>query len=229
MKTNFQHPLAPTACTIVLVLLTVSSAQGQAEGRAYFDGDLGGSIMPDADFKEYFGNPIASGSKVEFDPGFRMGLRGGYGVTDWFAAEFETGIMVNSIHSISGATKADAFLSNIPCLLNARFQLSKFDRVTPYIGAGVGFSVVVLDADNITMSGGWLEGTMSTVVFAYQGFAGLRYNFNENIGLSVEYRYFATTEPEWEADVIYGPAGSDSIGFGRIQSHVFSLVFQFRF
>ena len=227
MKTKFQYPIALTIC--IIVLLSLLPAQSQVEGRGYFDGDIGGSIMPDADFEEYFGNPIASGSEVEFDPGFRIGLRAGYGVTDWFAAELETGLMVNSIDSISGATESDAFMSNIPCLVNARFQLSQFDRLTPYFGVGVGFSVTTLDADNIAFGGGWLEGTMSTVVFAYQGFAGLRYNFNDNMGVSLEYRYFATTEPEWEADVIYGPAGSDSIGFGRIQSHVFSIAFQFRF
>jgi opacity protein-like surface antigen len=227
MKTKFQYPIALTIC--IIVLLSLLPAQSQVKGRGYFDGDIGGSIMPDADFEEYFGNPIASGSEVEFDPGFRMGLRAGYGVTDWFAAELETGLMVNSIDSISGATESDAFMSNIPCLVNARFQLSQFDRLTPYFGVGVGFSVTTLDADNIAFGGGWLEGTMSTVEFAYQGFAGLRYNFNDNMGVSLEYRYFATTEPEWEADVIYGPAGSDSIGFGRIQSHVFSIAFQFRF
>ena len=227
MKTKFQYPIALTIC--IIVLLSLLPAQSQVEGRGYFDGDIGGSIMPDADFEEYFGSPIASGSEVEFDPGFRMGLRAGYGVTDWFAAELETGLMVNSIDSISGATESDAFMSNIPCLVNARFQLSQFDRLTPYFGVGVGFSVTTLDADNIAFGGGWLEGTMSTGEFAYQGFAGLRYNFNDNMGVSLEYRYFATTEPEWEADVIYGPAGSDSIGFGRIQSHVFSIAFQFRF
>jgi opacity protein-like surface antigen len=227
MKTKFPYPMALTIGGIVL--LSLLPAQSQVRGRGYFEGDLGGSIMPDADFEEFFGNTIASGSKVEFDPGFRMGFRGGYGVTDWFAGEFELGLMVNSIDSISGATEADAWLSNFPCLVNARFQLGRFDRLTPYCGVGVGFSVAVLDADDIIINGGLLEGTMSTVVFAYQGFAGLRYNFSDNMGVSVEYRYFATTEPEWEADVIYGPAGSDNIGFGRIQSHLFSLAFQFRF
>jgi len=212
----------------VLVLLSLVLAQSQERGRGYFDADIGGSIMPDADFEEFFGNSIAADSKVEFDPGIRFGLRGGYGVTDWFAAEIETGLMVNSIDSITGASEADAILSNIPFLVNARFQLSRYDRLTPYFGIGLGFSVPVLDADDIVINGGWLEGTMSTIVFAYQGFAGLRYKINDNMGLSLEYRYFATTDPEWEADVIYGPAGSDNISFGRIQSHVFSIVFQFK-
>jgi opacity protein-like surface antigen len=227
MKTKFHHPILLTAC--ILVLLSLLPARSQERGRAYFDADLGGSIMPEADFEEFFGNALAPDSEVEFDPGIRFGLRGGYGVTDWFAAEFETGLMVNSVDSITGASEADAIFSNIPCLVNARFQLSKFDVLTPYFGAGIGFSVAMLDADDIVINGGSLEGYMSTVVFAYQGFAGLRYKINDNMGLSIEYRYFATTEPEWEAEVIVGPAGSDNIRFGRIQSHVFTIAFQFKF
>lgn len=214
--------------TWIIVLLSISPAQSQERGRAYFDGDIGGTILPDADLEEYFG-PVASGSEVKFDPGFRMGLRGGYGVTDWFAAEVETGLMVNSIDSMTGATEDDAVFSNVPVLLNARFQFHKFDLLTPYFGLGLGFSVSGLDADNIVINGGLLDGYMSTVVFAYQGFAGLRCKINDNMGLSLEYRYFATTEPEWEADVVFGAAPSDNVRFGRIQSHVFSIAFQFRF
>jgi len=226
MKSILQSAIRLT--TLNLLLVSIVPALAQERGRAYFDADIGGSIVPDADLEEYFG-PVASGSEVEFDPGFRLGFRGGYGVTDWFAAEIETGLMVNSIDSISGASEADAVMSNVPCLINARFQLSKFDVLTPYFGVGLGFSVTGLDADDIVINGGLLDGYMSTVVFAYQGFAGLRYKINENMGLSLEYRYFATTEPEWEADVVFGPAASDEVRFGRIESHVFSIAFQFRF
>jgi hypothetical protein len=47
--------------------------------------------------------------------------------------------------------------------------------------------------------------------------------------LSLEYRYFATTSPEWEPDLVFGPAASDKVRFGRIESHVFSIAFDFRF
>ena len=211
-----------------LLWLPLRPAYSQEAGRLYADGDIGGTILSDTDLEEYFGQDT-SGSDVEFDPGIRFGIRGGCGITDWFAAEIETGLMVNSIDSITGASEADAVMSNVPLLINARFQLSKFDLLTPYFGVGLGFSITSLDADDIVIGGGRLEGSMSTVVFAYQGFAGLRYKINEQMGLSLEYRYFATTDPEWEADVVFGPAASDEVRFGRIESHVVSIAFQFRF
>ena len=137
--------------------------------------------------------------------------------------------MANTIDSITGASEADAMLSNVPFLINARIQFPKFDLVTPYFGGGLGFSVAVLDADDIVIAGGSLDGNMSDVVFAYQAFAGLRFKLNENMGLSLEYRYFATDSPEWEPDLVFGPAASDKVRFGRIESHVFSITFDFRF
>lgn len=226
MKPTSRCIFGLTVCTVLS--LTLLPAHGQESGSLYFDGDIGGTILPDADLKEFFG-PVASGSEVDFDPGIRLGFRTGYGLTDWFAAEAEIGLMANTIDSITGATEADATLSNLPLLFNARIQFPQFDRLMPYFGGGLGFSVAVLDADDITISGGSLDGTMSDVVFAYQAFAGLRYKLNENMGLSVEYRYFATTDPEWEPDVIIGPAASDHVRFGRIESHVFSIAFDFKF
>jgi len=226
MKTQFRYFVGMTALTGLL--LTIPPAQGQEVGQLYFAGDVGGSIFPDTDLEEYFGQNV-SGSEVKFDPGIRLGFRAGYGLTDWFALEGETGLMANEIDSIDGASDADAVFSNVPFMLNARVHFPQYDRLTPYFGGGVGGSVAVLDADDIVIGGGRLDGNMSDVVFAYQGFAGLRYKLNENMGLSVEYRYFATLEPEWEPEEVFGPASSDDIRFGRIQGHMLSIAIDFRF
>src|ERR1700730_18548603 len=71
---------------IGLALLTAAlPAWGQA---TKFDvkADVGGNITQDTNLREFFG-PVAPGTKVKFDPGFRAGLGGGYNVTDWFAGE----------------------------------------------------------------------------------------------------------------------------------------------
>lgn len=225
MKTNLRSVVHLTVWSILL--LSLSPAQSQEAGRFYVKGDAGGTITPDADLEEFFG-PVAAGSKVDFDPGIRLGFRAGYGLTDWFAAEAETGIMANSIHSITGASEGDAVMSNVPLLLNARFHYPKWDRLTPYFGGGLGLSTAVLEADDIVIGGTSLDGNMSDVVFAYQVFAGLRYKLNENMGLSLEYRYFATTEPEWEGDVVIG-AASDHVRFGRIETHALTIAFDWSF
>src|SRR5260370_23140211 len=70
----------------------------------YVKADLGGNVTQDAALNEFFG-PVAPGTKVKFDPGFRGGLTGGYQLTDWFAGEVEIGFLENHIDSITGADR----------------------------------------------------------------------------------------------------------------------------
>jgi opacity protein-like surface antigen len=210
--------------------LTVCSALtswGQ-DSRFYIKGDVGGNLTQDADLKEFFG-PVAPGTKVKFDPGFRFGVAGGYQATDWFAAEAELGCMENSIDSITGASHVhDAWFVNVPFLVNAKFQWPNRTLLTPYVGAGAGFSVSILDVDHISLNGTSLHGDNSDTVFAYQAFAGLRYKLNDRMGLSLEYRYFVADEAEWKADFTSNTF-SDTMRLGRTQTHALSLAFDFKF
>ncbi|MDB6109671.1 MAG: surface antigen msp4 family protein [Pedosphaera sp.] len=208
------------------LLFCFQAAQAQ-ETRFYIRADGGGNWTQDTDLKEFFG-PVAPGTKVSFDPGVRFGFAGGYDVTDWFAAEAQVGVFANNIKSVTGASRVDATFSNVPFLLNARFQWPNKSLLTPYIGGGVGGSASTLDADHIDLGGTTLHGSQSTAVFAYQAFGGLRFRLNPRMGLSLEYRYFATGEPEWEADSTFGTT-SDRLRFGGAQTHAVSLAFDYRF
>jgi len=61
----------------------------------------------------------------------------------------------------------------------------------------------------------------------HQAFAGLRYRLNEGMGLSVEYRYLKTEAPEWDLEI--GGSAHATLAFGRIETHAFSLAFDYRF
>ncbi len=217
--------------TISVICAAVSLFAGRSFGqntRFYAKGDLGGNLTQDIDLKEFFG-PVAPGSKVQLDPGFRAGVAGGYQATDWLAGEVELGVMENNIKSITGATHIhDATFANVPFLFNLKLQWPNRSVLTPYAGAGVGFSESIFDVDHVTIGGVSLSGNDVDTVFAYQAFAGLRYTINEQMGLSVEYRYFAAESPSWQADFAVGTA-SDTLRFGRSQTHAFSLAFEFRF
>jgi opacity protein-like surface antigen len=224
MKILFR-PVIGFACYSVM-FLSLFTAAGQEHGF-YLKGDLGAAWTCNTELREFFG-PVAPGSKVKLDTGVRFGVVGGYHVTDWFAAEFETGSTANSIDSITGATRVDAVLSRVPMLLNARFEWPTKCPVTPYLGGGVGGAVTIIDADPIEIGGTRLRGSEADMVFAYQAFAGLRYKINEHMGVSLEYHYFASGAPEWKADVTSGTA-SDRFRLGGIESHSVSVAFTYRF
>ena len=87
--------------------------------------------------------------------------------------------------------------AHIP-MVNLYYDFPEFlDAISPFIGIGIGYSLM---KTSLTSSG-LLTGTSSSITFfsqtanqfAYQGIAGLTYNFSENYAISANYRYTATT------------------------------------
>jgi opacity protein-like surface antigen len=205
-------------------LVSTFSTHAQPDGL-YLKADVGGNVTLDTDLREFFG-PATPGTKVKFDPGVRVGLAAGYQLTDWFAAEGEFGLIANRLASITGADRVhDATFSNVPFLVNAKFQCPGHGPLTPYFGGGAGFSVAILDADEISIGGTSVSGNASSdAVFAYQAFGGLRYRINDHMGVAVEYRYFAADSPKWRSDF-----GGGNVRFDGTQTHAVSLTFEYRF
>jgi opacity protein-like surface antigen len=220
-------PFVLIAASSGFLLFSAGTASAQST-PFYLKGDLGGNLTQDLDLREFFG-PVAPGSKVKLDPGVRAGITGGYKFCDFFAGEAEVGFFGNRIDSITGATRVhDARFANVPVMVNAKLQYPNRSPLTPYIGAGIGFSEAIIDVDQITIGGTTLHGNTSDTVFAYQAFAGLRYTLNERMGLSVEYHYFAADSPKWQADFSFGTP-SDTMSFGPARTHALSVAFDFRF
>jgi len=120
------------------------------------------------------------------------------------------------------------FLRTRRSWLNAKVHLPYWYRVSPYIGAGVGGSVSVLDVDHLEINGVSLHGSDGDVVFAWQALAGLRFMINKHMGVSVEYRYFQADAPSWTADETFGTA-TDHVKFGHAYTHSASVAFDWRF
>lgn len=222
-----QNRLFPLAGSCGVILLSTLAVQADEPGW-YLKADAGGTITSDTELKEFFGQTVAPGAKVKFDPGMRIGFAGGYQFTDWFGLEAETGVIANKIKSIDGATRVDdASLANVPLLFNVRFQGPRDSVVSPYVGAGVGTSISVLDMDEVQYGAATVRGNQSDAVFAYQAFGGLRFKLNDHMGISVEYRYFATKDPQWE-DNDFGPS-SGKVAFGDAETHSVSVSFEYKF
>lgn len=66
--------------------------------------------------------------------------------------------------------------------------------ISPFIGAGIGYAHVKVTL-NSTGPGATTRFNQSDNVFAYQGTAGITYNFAENYALNIAYRFAATDRP----------------------------------
>jgi opacity protein-like surface antigen len=163
----------------------------------------------------------SAGGEMEFDVGFASGLTAGYRITPWMAAEFQTGYMLN------GATGVDAVLSQCPMMLNLCFELPKSKKFVPFAGVGAGGMLSILTIDDY-IDGDWVDGSASDFVFAYQAFGGLRYHFNDRMGVGLLYRFRGTEGPSWDVENYYGYTVGE-IALDNVYSHTFTVLFNFRF
>jgi opacity protein-like surface antigen len=206
----------------ILVPVNMPSVQAAQVVHGWYE--LGASVIDDASL-ESFGLVPVSGNEVQFDPGFRFGIGMGAELTRFLRLEVESGFHYNSIDKITGATASQGNLYQIPLMGNVVLQFPNRTGIIPVVGAGVGAFYSILDSDGITLGGATLVGTEETWGFAYQGFAGLRYDFRQDMGLGVFYRYMVSDGPSWEL----GGGAVPDFKLDQVRSHNLSIALNFKF
>ena len=217
-------------------VVSVVSAHGQESGP-YVKAEVGPTITEDVTLTDFLG---LGGGKIEFDPGMRFGIGGGYSFADFVAIGGETGFSFNYIDSISGNFRGegDSSIGQVPLLANVVFKLPNRTGLVPFAGAGAGLSFPYFYADDIVFdptpgSPGngdetIVDGSESDVVFAWQAFAGLKYALNDRMSLGLAYKYLHAESPEWEAEDVF--TGLDSeISIGDLKTHAVTFIFTFKF
>jgi opacity protein-like surface antigen len=107
--------------------------------------------------------------------------------------EAETVYENTDVNNISGV-KAAGTLSNVGLMLNLLYDIHTDSAWIPYLGGGLGYARV--NMDNVTAGGVQvLDGT--DYVFAYQFKAGIAYQFNPSMAVTVGYRFYATDNPSF--------------------------------
>jgi outer membrane protein OmpA-like peptidoglycan-associated protein len=76
-------------------------------------------------------------------------------------------------------------INQVSVMANVLYDFFPGATVTPYVGAGAGVAFV-----DPSLSAGC---TMCSTQFAYQGIVGLAYNFDQNLRISLDGRYYGTT------------------------------------
>ncbi len=224
MKTKTLFFSITTVCVLTLMQALPILAQ---QDRFYMKADAGVVAAKDVALNEFLG-PIPANAKIAFDPGVRLGFRAGYGFTDWFAGEIETGLIANNIDDISGVatTEVNGTFAKIPLMLNGRINLPNKYRVSPYIGAGAGVASTILTANDIVVAGNGMNGSVTDVVFVWQAFAGFRIALTEKTALNFGYHYLnaAPSDMRTEDSLI-----TDRIRLGRSETHAVTVAFEWNF
>ncbi len=161
--------------------------RAMAEQGYYLELHGGGVILEDSDMAA---SDSLSGS-VGFDTGYLIGGAFGYAWEQGWRGEFALDYRDNDIdeNDLTGDMTSLAFM------LNGYYQLPVDFPVKPYIGAGIGWARVDLDAK----SSGSEVVEDDDIDFAYQVMAGITYEINPAIAVGAGYVYFATEDPSFHA------------------------------
>ena len=194
---------------VFALIFITTSAQAENKGM-YFSANAGVSFLMDSD-DEY---PSIPGSAFEtsYDPGFNIAGAIGYDYGN-IRAEGEIAYRSNDVDesSLPGVvTNADGEISALSFMVNGYydFHTPNFSLV-PYLGGGIGVAHVNTD---FSVSGVPFSPFVddSATVFAYQFMAGFGVKVSPTITLTGGYRYFATTEPEFNDSTGIPPTNFDS-------------------
>jgi len=177
---------------LATALLCSASAAAMAQQTSGLYLGLGGGAnwARDADIS---GGGIDT--EAEFDTGWAALGTVGYGFGNGLRLEFELGYRDNDIDGVGGVANAGGSVNVWSGMVNALYDVPTGWPLTPYIGAGIGYARV--KADGISV-GGTTVADDSDNVFAYQGIIGAAYGITQNLKLGLDYRYFATLDPEFE-------------------------------
>jgi outer membrane protein OmpA-like peptidoglycan-associated protein len=179
------------------ILCAVSGlAEAQQTSGFYVGGAIGYNLLRDSDIS---GPGI--GNNVEWD-GSWAGLGSfGYGFGNGFRVEGEIGYRTNDVDNVSGGGPATGKSNAWSFMGNVLYDFNTGTALTPYIGVGLGGASVRFD-DTGTFSGTRVDD--SDMVFAYQGIAGLAYAFAPQLKLTLDYRYFGTSDPSFATNTNVG-------------------------
>jgi opacity protein-like surface antigen len=176
-----------------------------------------------------FGGP--ANSTIQYDVGFIADTAFGYAFNKYLATDFEFGFIGAQIDSVSGFYTYSSYVDNLPFLGNITLSYPiPRTLLVPYIGGGLGGSLTTFSTDGFGDNNVTVFGSESDVVFAWQGFAGVRVNLSRQMSLGLGYKYFATMDPSISYPPGYPYSGPNfPMSFKGVSTHSILVTFQFKF
>ncbi|MDW7644266.1 MAG: porin family protein [Desulfuromonadales bacterium] len=175
--------------TIVLSVFVLHFLAVSAMAQPYFSGSIGIVSLMDSDF-----NAGADTGEISYDAGVGLLAAVGGRVSDNLRFEGEIGYRANDLDKGTidglGTAKINGDITALSLMGNMYVDFMPHEFFSPFVGFGLGFANVELDFDG--------AGSEDDDVFAYQVAIGGTYAANKQVSLDVQYRYFATDDPDFE-------------------------------
>ncbi|MEM9838468.1 MAG: OmpA family protein [Pseudomonadota bacterium] len=228
-------------------VMALGTASAQDKDGYYISGGLGYAWEYGENDFESDGNavPTEFDTNIDTDAGFAThGAIGKY-FSNGLRGEIEMSYRLVDVDSLPGDGTAswngfgsiDGNMSAVATMVNVLKDFQVTEKLTPYVGAGVGVAQVRFDFDNVDdipaatspadAGGNGYRIFMKNrdYVPAFQLRAGARYDLTEKLALDVGYRYLQTGQYDSEA-FVNNPV-ADVTGDYRVHETTVGLVYNF--
>lgn len=187
--------LLPGMVTIAAALFA-STTGAQAQGW-YIRGDVGYTgIEGNLDARGPAVTPPGRRLNAEADYDANLSEHLGFGYDfDGFRLEAEGAHRFNRIDTDANFTDGDIHAWSGH--LNGLFDINPKGAVTPYIGAGLGYTALNASASNALGTAPFQSFNTGDGSFSYQGLAGVAFKLSRAFAIDIGYRYLGVTDPEF--------------------------------
>jgi len=182
---------------IAMTLLVAGTVLPAAAGSYYLSGNLGMVFVDDSDLSA---DGYGKFGKLSFDDGYSMNVALGNTLGDGLRSELELFYRANDVDKGSASVpevdidtsgSVNGKVSGLGAMANFYFDFENKSAFKPFIGVGGGYANVDLEVEDAS-DDDW--------VFAYQAMVGCGYAVSKELTLDLQYRYFATEDPEYKVE-----------------------------
>jgi len=192
-------PIAGILAVFILEWLAFAEARSAVADNFYVNLHAGPRYLENANnSRNVHHGPLVVG-RLHFDNiGGVGGVAGGYQWENGLALEGEFAVRSNGLDKdifLGNTTKLHGWLNSYTLLANGYYRLFNSSDFTPYIGGGVGISL--LEFKERREGEDTFHAFDTDTQFAYQGMAGVMYSLAPQWHLGLEYRFFGTQDPSF--------------------------------
>jgi opacity protein-like surface antigen len=183
---------------LLLLAIFVGFSVSTSFADLYISGNIGSVILNDADIDN-----DGDDGELAFDSGILATFAVGTAIGSAGRVEAEIGYRQNDLDKMEFDDKGSFSLEDggdvtaTFLMGNGYYDFKNGSHFTPFIGGGLGFANVEYDLDS-------MDGKEDDNVMAYQLILGVGFAATEQLSIDLQYRYFATADPEIDgSDVEY--------------------------
>lgn len=200
----------PAIGGMAFAVFVSASLAPSAQAQWYVSGNAGANFVNDADITDTVTGGSLTG-ETSFDTGFALSGAIGrafgnfriegeisYRQNDLDELQVDSVVLAGTtLSGVTGTFPLEGDVSSLGFMANGWYDVPTGGNWVPFVGAGLGFARLSIDIESV----GGIATTFdeTETVFAYQAAAGIGYKVAPGTTVTLSYRLFGTSDPDFES------------------------------